>query len=296
MSYSQQLPLFTQYTEYGALINPGSLPIQSINQGLYKSVGVSYRDQWIQLPDRPRTMAIRAEKFIPKSKGTELIIGGFLLHDKIGIFSTTELKTRIATTFRLAKNRKRHLTVGLNLGIGIYRADLTKIPYVGEDPNLFRAKPNIVSPDLGIGFSFHNTFANEDIFIVGLAMPQLFGLDRTFTNSDKTFDLTAVPHFYLTTSYFKYFSRDTYIEFSGWLKQVKNVPLNLDLNVRYMFTANLWLGAGINTGGIIHTEVGVVLQTSAENYVKVGYSFNPTFSDHSVLFGTTHELNLNYNF
>lgn len=296
-SHAQQLPIFTQYSEYGGLINAAHIPYSNFHEGKRYSAGVSYRDQWVQLPDRPRTLAVRIDAADLHHRGMNLIYGGYVLHDEIGVFTTTEIRGRIAGFFRTKdRNEVGGFAVGLNFGLGNYRADLSNIAYVEVDPILFRENSSVIYPDVGIGLTYLNEFRNDDYMTIGLSVPQIFSLDHTYKNDRKEFDIQRLPHFYLSGSYYKMLSDITYLEFTGWAKRVKNIPINYDFVVRYRFAHNMWIGAGANTSGIIHTEAGFVFPHLEENEFKIGYAFNPTFRSHSVIFGNIHELNISYTF
>lgn len=295
--YGQQLPIFTQFSEYGGLINPSHIAFDAFHYGHNSSAGVSYRDQWTQLPDRPRTLAARYESSTTRRRGVNLTYGGFILHDEIGVFTTTEVKGRVSGFFRTSGyKRYSGISVGLNLGLGQYRANLSELAYVELDPILFRENSSLLYPDVGVGISYINEFRNKDYLQVGIGVPQIFSLDHTYTNDRKEFDIQRLPHLYVSSSYYKMLGDDTFLEFSGWVKRVKNIPLNYDFICRYRFADNMWLGIGANNSGIIHTEAGIILHPNYDSQCRIGYAFNPTFYTHSVIFGNIHELNLSYSF
>lgn len=294
---AQQLPLFTQYSEYQGIINAAAVNYDYYNDGYGTAIGVSYRDQWVLAPDRPRTVAVRAEKVHAPRRGMSFVYGGYLLHDQAGVFSNTGLTGRIASMFRFAGNSldEGALSVGLNFGAYRYQTDLAELRRATIDPVLFSDRTNKFYPDVGVGVNFYKLLNNGDYVALGLSVPQVFGLNLTFKNNLDEFDITRTQHYYMTGSYYKVLGDDRYFEFSGWLKKVQNVPYNADLNIRYKFTSIMWLGIGMNTSGIIHTEIGMVFNTWEEDKrYKVAYAYNPTFTTYGVVFGATHELNLSY--
>ena len=292
----QQLPIFTQYSEYKGLIDPSFIPYEFYEEDFKVATGVAYRDQWVQIPDRPKTAAIRYEGITDKKNGVHLVYGGYFLHDDIGVFESNEIKGRIASTITLRKGRytKTLLTAGVNLGIGIYQVNLANTPFLEDDPILFSANSTQIAPDAGLGISLYNSFQNDDYIQVGFSVPQVINLDHIHSSDTKDFDIRRVPHYYLSTSYYKILKDQNHIELSAWIKKLKNVPINYDIVVRYKFDSRMWVGIGMNNGGIIHTEIGLNFTLKDENRVKVGYSFNPTFSSHGAVFGNIHELNFSY--
>lgn len=293
---AQQLPLFTQYSEYGGIINASHLPFQIYHAKKKSLYGAAYRDQWTKLPDRPRTMAIRYESATTYKRGVNLIYGGYILKDRIGVFQTTEIKARMGGFFRTTSSRYKTggIAIGLNFGAGQYRVDLANLAYAEVDPILFKENSSIIYPDIGIGISYVAQFENEDYLQLGLSVPQIFGLDHTYTNDRKEFDIKRVAHYYLTGSYYKILTNGTYIEFSGWVKRVKNLDLNYDFLFRYQFSEHMWLGVGANSSAIMHTEIGTIIQYGSSGEFRLGYSYNPTFYSHSVIFGNIHEVSLSF--
>ena len=292
----QQLPLFTQYAEYKGLIDPSFIPYEMYAEDYKVATGLAYRDQWVQIPDRPRTAVFRYEGITDKKNGVNIIYGGYFLHDDIGIFASSEIKGRIASSITLKKTRytKTLLTAGVNLGLGLYQVNLANAPYIEEDPELFRDNSTEVAPDAGLGISLYNTLRNADYFQIGFSMPQIINLDHIHSSDTKEFDLRRVPHYYISGSYYKMLKGHNHIEFSTWVKKVKNVPINFDAVIRYKFDSRMWVGAGFNSSVIIHTEIGVNFVVQDDNRVKAGYSFNPTFKSHGVVFGNIHEINFSY--
>lgn len=295
--FSQQLPLFTQYSEYQGIINPAAVNYDYYQDGFGTSIGVSYRDQWINAPDRPRTVAIRAEQVHAPRRGMSFIYGGYLIHDQVGVFKNTGITGRIASMFRFAGNSldEGAISVGLNIGAYRYQTDLAELRRATIDPVLFSESTNKIYPDVGVGVNFYKLLGNDDYVAFGVSVPQVFGLNLTFKNGEDEFDVTRIQHYYATGSYYKVLGDDRYLEISGWAKKVQNVPVNADFNLRYKFSSIMWLGFGYNTSGIIHTEAGVIFDSYHEDKrFKIAYAYNPTFTSYGVVFGGTHELNLSY--
>ena len=167
VSNAQQLPIFTQHSEYGGLINASHIHFSNYHEGKERSIGAIFRDQWSQLPDRPRTLGLRYDAGNLHRKGVGIIYGGYILSDRIGVFSTTEIKGRIAAFFKTKYGRRTigGFSVGINVGLGQYSTDLTNKAYVDFDPILFRGKPTVYYPDVGLGASYINRLSLSLIHI-----------------------------------------------------------------------------------------------------------------------------------
>lgn len=293
----QQLSLFSQYSEYGDLINPSEVPFDFINDKLNTNAGALYRDQWTTLPDRPKTIALRGSTILEKDRGVSLILGGHLINDKVGVFNTTLAYGRIAGLIQTKKNGLRQgFSGGLNLGLGQYNLDLTKINGSEKDPILFNENTSRIYPDLGIGVTYFKEFSHNGLLKLGVSAPQIFKLSHSYSNESKSFEIQKIPHYYFIGTYYYKLSEETYLQLSSWYRHTKNTPANFDIISRYKFSSLMWIGAGLNNSGIIHTEIGIILTTDSDSQAKLSYSFNPTFKEHSVVFGNIHELNLSYSF
>jgi len=293
---AQQLPIFTQYNEYRGVINPAFVPYEIFEEGYSKSMGIAYRDQWVKIPDRPRTAALRYEATTQNRTGIKLLYGGYFIHDEIGVFQTSDLKARISAQFKTRDNSRGQsvFSGGLIFGVTKFQVNLADIAYVDDDPILFKENTSRITPDIGVGFSHYRQLNNKDYYQLGIAIPQLLNFNQNFTDGTTTFDIRRVPHYYVTGSYYKILANSAHLELATWIKKVKNIPLNFDVMLRYKFDRKMWVGGGLNNSGIIHTEIGMNYHTQDDNRFKIGYSFNPTFHRHVLIFGNIHELNVSY--
>ncbi len=80
-SYSQQLPLYSQYIFNGFLLNPGIAG--SVD---YFPIRLTARQQWVGIKGAPSTQAISAHYLLTNQK---FGVGGFLFNDKFGPLSQT---------------------------------------------------------------------------------------------------------------------------------------------------------------------------------------------------------------
>ncbi len=294
---AQQLPLFTQYSEYQGLINPATINYDYYQDGFDMSFGASYRDQWVGAPDRPRTIAIRGESVYTPRRGASFVYGGYMLHDRVGVFGTTGLTGRVASMLRFAGNSfdEGAISVGLNFGVYQYRTDLSDFLNARVDPAIATANASTIYPDVGIGASIYKLLPNDDFVSFGISVPQVFGLNTSFRNEDRAFDVKRTQHYYANASYYYIMGDDIYMELSGWVKKVNNVPVNYDINFRYKFAGNMWFGVGYNNSKIIHTEAGIIINNFNEDRrIKVGYAYNPSIETYGISFGGTHEVNISY--
>lgn len=302
---AQQLPLFSQYSEYQGLINPSAISYDYLLSDYPTTFGISARRQWRDVPSSPITFVAKGEYVQERRNAVSMLYGGFLINDQTGDISSTGAYGRIAGIVTGGKNPKEGgLSLGLMAGIVQYKVDINSLfSKFGNDPLIGeQIADNVIRPDVGIGLTYHkqfgrNGFFKNDYVVAGLSVPQLLGLNVEYGTEDNSFYINRIQHFYLTGSYFKTLTQGTHLEFSTWIKKVKNVPVNFDLVMRYRFVDFMWLGIGINNSQIAQLEFGFFLGEKIglyDNAFKFGIAYNPSVNSYGPNFGRTLEVNIAY--
>ena len=105
----------------------------------------------------------------------------------------------------------------------------------------------------------------------------------------------SLPHFYGLAGYHKSLNEESYLETSVWVRYVKNVPVQADVNVQYQMSTAFSLGIGYSSNQTLHAEVGFTLGENMgwdNQAVKIGYSYDVPFNTLSPHFGAAHEINV----
>ena len=297
---AQQIPLFTQYREVQGAINPASINYDFFTDRHKTSFGMSIRRQWTDISNAPTTQILRGEHFMADRSGVAMLMGGYLMNDQTGPTGFTGLYGRFATVFT-SDAEYSGLSIGLSAGAVQYRVKTSEIKL--HDPNDIRALTDRqqLYPDIGAGIFYYQRMDglfDEDYFYTGFSVPQLMGLDIEFPDADSKFSTKRVQHFFGNVGWYHFVGDNSFIEPSAYVKYAPNVPLNIDLNVRYQMASSLWLGVGTSLKGKIHAETGVILGKSmgmSSNF-KIGYGFDYSFQSYGPYVGTTHEFNLSVSF
>lgn len=297
---AQQLSLFTQYRENNSIINPAAVESDFLGFGNNITIGASYRQQWVGFEGAPRTQTIRASYFKDDMRGVALMFGGHLINDQTGPTGFTGFYGRIAGVLT-DDAENGGLSFGLSAGAVQYRVKSSSL--VLRDPGdvLGQTDQSQIFPDVGVGVFFYKAtggrFAN-DYFYAGLSVPQVAGLDLTFTNPQGKFTTQRVRHYYGMLGFYKFFANDGFLEPSMWVKYTPNAPVNIDANLRYQLPTALWVGVGGSSAGAVHLETGVVIgkNAGADQIFRIGYGFDYNFSSFGPSTGGTHELNLTMSF
>ncbi len=301
-SWAQQIPLFTQYRENFAAINPAALPPDFFSDGHHIAFGVSYRRQWNGLPNAPTTQVLHGEWFENEYSGFHPMAGGYLLNDQTGPTGFTGLYAKGGGIFS-SDMRYSGIAVALSLGAVQYRINTSELQL--HDANDIRAAQDRAQlyPDVGMGvFAYQKLEADGfdgDYLYGGVSIPQVLGLDTRFTDpTNGNFSIRRMQHFFANLGWYHFIGESSFLEFSAYGKYVHGVTPNFDLNVRYQMASSFWLGMGSSTAGNLHSELGIIIgkNMGTDANFKIGYGFDYSFQSFGPYVGATHEINLGYAF
>jgi len=294
--FAQQLSLFTQYRENATLVNPAAIEGDYFAYGQNLTFGVSYRTQWVGLTNGPRTQTLRGSYLNTEYSGVTLLAGGHLINDQTGPTGFTGVYGRIGGVVS-GDPEYSGLSIALSAGLVQYRVDASDIRL--RDPNDVIGEQDQAQlfPDVGLGLYYYQMVGDGDFFYTGVSVPQVIGLDLTFQDENGEFFTKRVQHFYGLLGFYKFFSDDSFLEPSVWVKYAPNAPINADINLRYQMPSSFWIGTGVSTGGNFHMDAGVIIgQNTFDNTIRIGYGFDYSFSSFGPTAGSTHEINLTFSF
>ncbi len=297
ITFSQQLPLFTQYRHNQGIINPASINADFFTFEQNISFGASYRLQWNALTAAPKTQTLHGEYFQNSRGGVNLLAGGYLINDQTGPTGFTGIYGRIGGVITSDPDFSG-LSFGLNVGAVQYRVNTEDLRLRDEGDIIVSENQNQIYPDVGIGAFAYTTLEggmlDDAIIFGGLSVPQVIGLDLEFENENGTFKTQRIQHIYAQAGMYHFFRNESFLEISTWLKYAPNVPVNADFNLRYQMQSNFWTGAGMSTAGNLHFEAGFILggNVGFDNTLRIGYGYDYSISSFGPYVGNTHEINL----
>lgn len=292
---AQQLSLFTQYRENATIINPAAVDADFLAFGQNLSFGASYRAQWVGLDNAPTTQTVRFSYLNKNGGGVTFMGGAHLINDQTGPTGFTGFYGRVAGVLS-ADPEYGGFVVGLSAGAVQYRVNSSEI-FLREDGDVIGTQDQSqLFPDVGVGIYYYQATANDDYFYAGVSVPQVIGLDLTFKNDAGEFLTKRVQHFYGLLGFYKFFDNTSFIEPSLWVKYAPNVPVNVDLNIRYQTPGAIWIGTGISSAKTFHLDTGFLLGNGLDNAIRIGYGFDYSFSSFGPTAGSTHELNVSFSF
>lgn len=296
--FGQQLPNFGLYHEYQSYLNPAALPHDYFKEDQNAQVGLSLRNQWNRFGDGSPTTGFIHGTYVGDQSNTKLIIGGSLLVDKAGPINLISANAKFGVLFSddpLYGGFSAALTIGYKQQS--IRADQLHANYnnksIGE---ILAAGENFKagSPDIGLGIFYHARLQNEDNFYTGLSMPQFFSVNGITPNNKA--NIKAIPHYYGMIGYIKYLNDYSFLEPSAIVRYAQNIPVHVDLSLKYQLDQTLWLGVGASSSKVVHMEAGIVLgeNIGLSSPFRISYSYEDGFNELAAPFGNTHEISLSY--
>lgn len=294
----QQLPYYTQFREYQSLINPAALNNDYFLYEYNLSFRSSYRMQWINHPQTPRTAHLTGEYVTHLGGAFELVGGATVIEDRTGPQSQTGTYFR-AGALLSDDPYLGSFSVGFTYGFVNYRVDASAIDWFhADDPNIPLEDISVTRPDLGVGLFYHKRltrgYFREDHIYLGASAMQLLKNDAKIISAENLVGLPRTAHLYFTGGWYHFFNEDIFLESSYWVKYTPGAPVNVALGARFQPATALWVGGGFNFNGLVHLELGVNIPglLFEDAGLKIGYGFDYNLSAYGLDFGTSHELNV----
>jgi len=258
---AQQLPLFSLYRENQGLLNPAAVHSDFLlyHDSYRMSVGATHRSQWIGSSGKVTTQSARAE-YIGVGEGRFAPLAGlYMINDEVGPTSFTGIYGRLASVFGLGHPNYGGFSVGLNAGYVQHRIQSSRIDLLDPGDIPGQTDQSQWHPDVGLGVFFYKNLEEQTLIYAGLSAVQLFQPDLTFPGENGGFPLTRNPHFYSLAGAYLFLDNFSFLEISTWARHVEGTPFDLDLNLRYQYQRQFWLGIGGALNGNLHAEFGAYL-------------------------------------
>jgi type IX secretion system PorP/SprF family membrane protein len=291
LSFSQQLPLYSQYLYNKYLINPAVAGSDG-----YTSFSLTAREQWVGYNGAPRTFSfswqtrilkksfiqqqtrIKREVYRPKSDG-RVGLGGYVFSDRNGLIQRTGFQ--FSYTYHTWLRKSTQLSFGLAATGYYYKIDDKQINF--EDPNEPWMNNNLrrgaFVPDITFGVYLLN---NKYCF--GFSADQLSEASAKFA-SNAYDNYTSDRQYYLFGSYDLERGSDIIIQPSFLLKMSEQLKPQADIGATYIYKQGFWAGLAYRTSGALIANVGVKYQN-----IFFGYAFDFTMQEIQRLTYGTHEI------
>lgn len=290
---AQQLSTFTHYRELLTVINPGALPL---NYSIYDNepklfLGATWKDRGVAIQRPPSTKLLNIDYILTANSFGGLILGGYVLQDRNGIFETTRGYGKVAAVIDLYAGE---LAAGLSLGFA-----QRSLNFRGGNPGNIVDDFSGTGLDVGLGVFYRQEFKRRGFFYTGLSVPQVRNVwNSTIVTDDSTEFEKESRHYYYNFGVVHYFSDDSFIEPSIWAKYIpnyQNAPVGIDLNIHSQIANRLSVMAGYSTQTkLLQLSVGV-LQKWDKGLLKIAFGYGHPLTDNLSLLGNWHEYQLYFN-
>ncbi len=276
-SYSQQLPLYSQYMFNDFVYNPAVAGTKD-----YYQAKSNNRYQWIGITDAPRTYILSV---YGPHRNKNMGFGGLVFNDVTGPTSRTGLYGSYAYNVKIKEDLR--FSSGLSLGILQYKIDGSKIILHDQnDQTLSNGLYVDYMPDASFGLYLYSSK-----YSVGIAVNQLNN-NIKFKEVDQLGINKIKSHILLSGSYIYAINSDFDIEPSLMLKFVSPAPLQADINLKATYKKMVWLGFSWRTKDALSIMVGY----NYNDLLLFGYSYDITTTNLKNYSSGTHELMIGVRF
>ena len=302
VSYSQQLPQYSQYNRNQIMINPGAA-------GMYDFLDVTLggRMQWVGFTDAPNTACLYASTVLPRDKarynpalrtsngpvsGPKVNTGrikhglaGQVVADQYGAFR--DLSASVIYAIHLPISPNYNISFGTKLGISnstflqdrvlvLSQMSGYKGPTVNDNTynSYMTNQSNLNFMDIGAGLFFYG-----DGVYLGVSADQLTTDMIRFGSGTTNFDPRT--HLNVTGGYRFNLNDHWTLMPSVLVKYMAPAPLSLEGSLQLEYKEWIWLGASYR-----HTDalVGMIGCNLSDKF-KIGYSYDfsvSAFNNYSV--------------
>jgi len=289
-TFSQQIPIYSQYILSEYLINPAVAGIDGMT-----TINLSGRKQWIGLQNTPETysasvstrllkstFSIKKNKYRKGSKG-RVGLGAAFVSDKNGAINRTNLKFTYAYHIFVYNNQ---LSFGLEAYATQFKIDKDLIEFRDPDhPDIegLLGKSAFV-PDAGAGISYTTRKAGIGLSVTNLLQsPIKFG-DINISSKE----LRHIRNYTIYGIYRMVLNNNNWgFEPSFILRGNEDLRFVADVTARFIYDHEYWAGLSYRTSGELILLLGIKV-----NKLYIGYSFDYGFNQLSRLSYGSHEIML----
>ncbi len=280
-TFSQQLPIYTQYFWNDYAINPAFTGTSK-----YSPIQVGVRNQWTGFNGSPATYTLGGHS---STKDSKMGFGGMVFLDDMG-GAIQQTGLMINYSYFLKLNERSKLSFGLAGIINQYAYDGSNISAPStNDPSLF-SNSKAISPDMNLGIAY----ILDDRLKIGISVHQLIQY-RLKKWNDMNMNIDAqnklVRHYNFTASYLAEVTDKIEVEPYTMLRATFINPIQFDLGARVIYDKNF-------SAGIVYRfqDAFCIMIGTTYNNFSLGYSYDITTSNLRNYSTGTHEVVLGYRF
>jgi type IX secretion system PorP/SprF family membrane protein len=305
-SLGQQKPQYTQYIFNNFLLNPALSGMEN-----YTDVKIGHRKQWEGINGAPKTSFVSAhwvlgDEYLWKnalslpengdppmgrnytqnytSSPAHHGVGFMAVNDKAGPLSF--LNFALTYAYHLKLGNALNLSLGTALGINRAALDVNALNLEDEnDPALSNAGNSIIKPDLSMGLWLYGAR-----FFAGASVQQILPQTLTFSTDPQYNTGKGAAHLFLTAGYKLFLDNEISATPSIMIKQIGNVPISYDANLKVSFRDRFWVGGSYRKNDSFSALAGI----NFNNVFNLTYAYDYTTSRLRSYTSGSHELVLGF--
>ena len=270
LSFSQQVPHYTQYLYNMQIVNPAAVGLRSD-----LNISLLSRSQWVGVEGAPSTQTLSLNARSVKGLG----FGFTVINDKIGLTKSTN--TNIDISYTIITNERSRLALGLKGGANFFSNDLAS--GITPDNEIYQSTTGTY-PNIGFGAMYYN-----DWYFVGLSIPYLLKSSEFTIETSEVTELTNSLNYFFTGGVKFYINDDLEFKPTTLIKYTTNLPLSIDINANALYMKKYEAGLSYRYNDSLSIMLAYVLSEK----IRFGYAYEHKFTD----FGnnlSTHEILINF--
>ena len=273
---AQQDPHYTQYMYNMNVMNPA---YAGSKENL--SVGLLYRQQWVNIEGAPKTATLSMHSPVGKNVG----LGLSVISDKIGPVDENNIYADFSYTLNLGGDHR--LAAGLKAGATLHKVGLFSDIGDGhiQDTGDAAFSENASKAHLNIGSGL---FYYSKNYYLAFSVPNMLKskhLDLTRSGQEYHFG-SETQHYFLTGGYVFNLSDQTKFKPSFMMKSAFNAPVSLDFSANFLFFEKFEAGATYR----LDDSFGAMVNYAISPTIRIGYAYDHIVSDLKVATTSSHEL------
>jgi len=273
---AQQDALYSQYMYNQFSLNPA---YAGSRQAV--SAVLVYRNQWVGFNGAPvsETFSIHSPL-----NAKRVALGLNVINDQIG--PTNNMGAFGTYAYHLPTGGGK-LSMALRGGVYRYQMDVEKLNYKDKTDDKYENLPPgkfIPSFDFGM-YYYTNTFYS------GVSVTHLTGQKLGY--SDTTYVRTRLSrHFIAVVGKAFLINDNLVVKPSTMVRYTGGAPVNVDLNVNFLFNKVFWVGASYRTSN----DLILIAEFNITHYLRAGYSYDLTLGRIQKYNSGSHEIFIGFDF
>ncbi|MFK7946651.1 MAG: PorP/SprF family type IX secretion system membrane protein [Saprospiraceae bacterium] len=293
---AQLMPFNDHYIDNMTILNPASFDLSDqLDRDLIFSM--TYRMQWLNLPDGPKSFFARVEHVPLNINSNTFTYGGYLINDNAGAIGLTGVYAKGSYVVDFSNSNVNYLSLGLTAGFLQYRVDASSILQGSTNTTNIN---NAVAwyPDLGVGIYYYT-----EAFHIGFSSPQIMSLDTRFQIDNTNYYTKRLRHYFINIGGYIRPDADFDLKPEIWIRYVSGQASDVNSSLMIDFGKRFYAGAGVSVrqgqnesflfSPSFFSGVKIPLKKD-EHELKIGASYTNSSAIYNAAFGATFEMNVVY--